>query len=147
MQIRAATHEDVPALSRLIERSIRQLNAKEHSAESMELVCALFTEERLHLDLQRRDMFILKNHEQPIGTISHGGGKLHSLFVEPEQARRGYGSQLVCHIEDFARSRNLQKLSLNASLTAIPFYEKLGYIKLNEFRVDFGSMWAMEKVL
>ena len=147
MKIRAVTHEDVPALSRLIERSIRLINAKEHSAESVELVCALFTEERLHRDLNRRDMFILENHELPIGTISLGDGKLHSLFVEPEQAGKGYGSQLVCYIEYFARSRNLRKLSLNSSLTAVPFYEKLSYIKLNEVRVDFGSMWAMEKNL
>ena len=143
MKIRAATSEDIPALCGLIERSIRQLNAKEHSPEAMELVCALFTEDRLHRDLQRRDMFILENHELLIGTISLGDGKLHSLFVEPDQARKGYGSQLVSHIEDFAHSRNLQKLSLNVSLTAIPFHEKLGYLKLNEVRVDFGLMWAM----
>ena len=147
MKIRAVTVRDIPALQRLIGRSIRQLNAKEHSAESMELVCALFTEERLHRDLNRRDMFILENHELPIGTISLGDGKLHSLFVEAEQAGKGYGSQLVCYIEYFARSRNLRKLSLNSSLTAVPFYEKLSYIKLNEVRVDFGSMWAMEKNL
>ena len=92
-------------------------------------------------------MFIIENPKLPIGTRSLGDGKLHSLFVEPEQAGKGYGRQLVTHIEDFARSRNLQKLSLNASLTAIPFYEKLGYLKLKEVRVDFGSMWAMEKLL
>ena len=147
MKIRAVTSEDIPALRGLIERSIRQLNAKEHSPESMQLVCALFTEERLHRDLQRRDMFILENHQLPIGTISFGDGKLHSLFVEPDQACRGYGSQLVTYIEDVARSRNLHKLSLTASLTATPFYEKLGFIKLNEVKVDFGSMWAMEKQL
>ncbi|MDP8998103.1 MAG: GNAT family N-acetyltransferase [Pseudomonadota bacterium] len=145
MKIRAAISEDIPTLRALIERSIRRLNAKEHSPESMELVCSLFTEERLHRDLQRRDIFIMENHELPVGTISLGEGKLHSLFVEPEHAGKGYGSRLVTHIEEFARSRKLRKLSLNASLTAIPFYEKMGYRKLNEVKVDFGSMWAMEK--
>ena len=147
MSIRPATVKDIPALSDLIVRSIRVLNANEHTPDALERVCALFSEERLNRDLLRRDMFILEDEGPLIGTISLGGGMLHSLFVEPAQASKGHGRLLVNHIEKYARSKHLEKLSLRASLTAVPFYQKLGYIKLSEVKVDFGSTWEMEKVL
>ena len=147
MSIRSATVKDIPALSELIVRSIRVLNANEHTSDALELVCALFSEKRLNRDLLRRDMFVLEDEGLLIGTISLGGGMLHSLFVDPIQACKGHGRLLVNHIERYARIKHLEKLSLRSSLTAVPFYQKLGYVKLSEVKVDFGSTWAMEKTL
>lgn len=56
--------------------------------------------------------------------------ELRACYVHPDAARSGVGRCLVRRLEDIARAAGLQKLWLEASLNAAPFYRALGFRSL-----------------
>jgi putative acetyltransferase len=80
-------------------------------------------------------------------TVSLGHGKRHSLFVDPDCQRGGIGRSLVAHMEAHARTIGLVELHLSSSLTAHPFYARLGYRDIRFEPHTDGSTWLMAKPL
>ena len=147
MTIRPAKETDLANLSQLIARSVNTLNASDDSAEDLAFICAKHDEANLLRHLMRREVLVLEIDNKLIGTGSLEGDRLHSLFVEPNIAKMGHGRTLVDHIESLARSKGVSLLKLSSSRTAVLFYEKLGFQKLNFEPREFAPTWAMEKPL
>jgi len=147
MPIRLASIENIPAISALISLSIRTINASEHSADQMAIILRLHDEAHLAGYFDRRQVFVLYEHDQLIGTVALEDATLHTLFVDPPFAKQGHGKALVHHIVELARSRGLETLKVSSSMTAVAFYEKLGFQKKHLRQHDFGTTWAMEKQL
>ena len=145
--IRAAVAADVTAVARLIERAVRVSNVADYEQETIELIVANFTPERFAQKMAQRDVFVGLMEEVLVGTVSLGGDKLHSLFVDPPRQGQGIGRRLVGHLERHAINRGVAELRVSSSITARPFYEKLGYELLTfEARQD-GSTFLMCKRL
>jgi GNAT superfamily N-acetyltransferase len=147
MPIRLASIENIPAISALISRSIRTINANEHSPEQMAIILGLHDEAHFAAYFDRRQVFVLQGLDQLIGTVALEDATLHTLFVDPPFATQGHGKALVHHIVELARSRGLETLKVSSSMTAVAFYEKLGFQKKHLRQHDFGTTWAMEKQL
>jgi putative acetyltransferase len=62
-----------------------------------------------------------------IGALVLAVSELRACYVLPAAARCGIGSALVAEIERIARHHGLTHLELLSSLTAEPFYRRLGY--------------------
>lgn len=147
MPIRRAKESDLALLSQLIVRSVYALNAADDSSEDMAFICAKLDEQNLRWHLQRREVFVLEIESKLAGIVALEGDRLHTLFVEPNFAKNGHGRTLVDHIESLARSKGITLLKISSSRTAVLFYEKLGFQKLNFEPREFASTWAMEKNL
>jgi predicted GNAT family N-acyltransferase len=63
--------------------------------------------------------------------------------------RKGFGIELVKHSEEYVKSQFGKLIWFNARESAVPFYEKLGYIKIGEpFSIaDIGIHYIMKKKL
>ena len=55
------------------------------------------------------------------------GAKIERVAILPTHRRSGYGKALMLFIEEAAKNRGYQTLSLNAQCHAQRFYESLGY--------------------
>src|SRR5919199_2524780 len=53
--------------------------------------------------------------------------RLHDLFVDPDHRRLGIGAALFMAIKTWAGDKGVRYLEWQASLSAVPFYERLGY--------------------
>jgi GNAT superfamily N-acetyltransferase len=53
--------------------------------------------------------------------------RLHDVFVDPDHRRRGIGAALLMAIKTWAGDKGVRYLEWQASLSAVPFYERLGY--------------------
>ncbi|MEM7224600.1 MAG: GNAT family N-acetyltransferase [Pseudomonadota bacterium] len=147
LSIIPATLADAPALSELIQRTIRRTNAADYDPAEIELVCESFAPERIAEIMSRRAVYLAKQDATPVGTVSLGDGKLHALFVDPDLQGQGLGQRLVGHVEARARTCGLQRLEVSSSITALPFYERLGY-RLIEFEPrKIGATYLMWKKL
>ena len=62
-----------------------------------------------------------------IGSLVLQRAELRACYVAPNSSRRGVGSMIVREIERIAQKRELKTLSLDATVTAEPFYAALGY--------------------
>jgi predicted GNAT family N-acyltransferase len=67
----------------------------------------------------------------PVGTGRidlEKGGKVGRVAVLASYRRSGVGTRIMAALEDIARNAKLDGLWFHAQLSAIPFYEALGYI-------------------
>jgi putative acetyltransferase len=62
-----------------------------------------------------------------IGAVVLDRRELRACYVAPHATRRGVGAQIVRRIEQTARDNRLNALWLDSSVTAEPFYARLGY--------------------
>ena len=53
--------------------------------------------------------------------------RLHDLFVRPDHRGRGIGAAIFQAAREWARQEGVRYLEWQASLSAVPFYERLGY--------------------
>jgi putative acetyltransferase len=144
-QIRRATANDATALSALIQDAVRTSNSRDYSKATIELICANFTREKVIGKMTQRDVFVAFNDHGIVGTISRSNSKLHSMFVSPRHQGGGIGRSLVEYLERHAVSMGVSDLWLSSSITAKPFYLKLGYELVQfEERPD-GSTFLMKK--
>ncbi|TKC18318.1 GNAT family N-acetyltransferase [Robertmurraya kyonggiensis] len=98
-------------------------------------------EEIDHLEAESTH-FILWDDHDPIGAgrfrVVEGYGKVERICVLQEKRKGGAGKVIMEGIEEYAKSRGLNKLKLNAQTHAIPFYSKLGYEVISEEFLDAG---------
>jgi N-acetylglutamate synthase-like GNAT family acetyltransferase len=146
--IRRADAADAQILSALIQRTVQFSNAADYDAATIEAICKNFTPALVLEKMAARDVFVAHTPDGDLcGTISLGNGKLHSLFVDPDRQRAGMGRQLVVYLEQHARRSGLRELHLSSSLTARPFYARLGYQDIRFEPCPDGSTWLMMKAL
>jgi len=95
-----------------------------------------------------REMFVVEMDGSVVGTVSRDGNKVFTLFVNPDVAGQGIGSQLMSHIEQLAAVENYQYLETGASITAHDFYRKRGYKDVRETMTeDSGLNYILQKPL
>lgn len=84
--------------------------------------------------------FIVYEKGIPIGAarfrLVDGRGKVERVCVIMKYRIKGVGRLIMSKIEDYAQSIQVNKLILNAQLSALPFYEKLGYIAYGDIFLD-----------
>jgi putative acetyltransferase len=61
-----------------------------------------------------------------------GSGYIDMMFVDPRCARRGVASALLARVFDVANERKVDELSVHASVTARPFFERHGFFVIEE---------------
>jgi predicted GNAT family N-acyltransferase len=66
------------------------------------------------------------------------GGKVGRVAVVATHRRAGVGKALMERLHAVARERNHRRLWCNAQLTAVPFYERLGYVSSGPSFVEAG---------
>lgn len=150
-KIRQASLHDRGALETLIDRSVRQLGARDYTVEQIEgaLRGAFGVDTQL---IQDGTYFVVESEGQVIGcggwsrrrTLFGGDnhtarsaaeldprvepGKIRAFFVAPEQARKGIGTIILKRCEVDAQSSGFSRLELMATLPGARFYAKHGYV-------------------
>lgn len=74
--------------------------------------------------------------------------KLRQMAVGDEQQGKGIGRQIVAYAEEIAKGKGYKQITMHARMTAIPFYQKLGY---TEYGAEFEEVTiphvAMQKTI
>ena len=104
-------------------------------------------EQRVPLELEFDDRDERCHHvlaldgNQPIGTARLDldyDGKVGRLAVLARHRRDGVGRALMDRLHEVARARGARRLWCHAQLTAVPFYERLGYRSLGPVFEEAG---------
>jgi GNAT superfamily N-acetyltransferase len=156
-RLRIATHEDIPMLQDLIEKSVRVLQRKDYSVQQLEaaLGTAYGVDTQLIAD---ETYYVVEAKTVSGGTMiaacggwsvrktlygsDHGpyrdselldpardAAKIRAFFVHPDWARRGLASLILKTCEDAAYARGFRRLEMGATLTGVPMYAARGYVQ------------------
>lgn len=144
LQIRPARAEEAAALAVLIRSTVAISNAPDYPPAVLAGVLASFTPAAVAEQIARRRVFVAEAGGVLLGTAALDGDQVRSVFVAPAAQGRGTGRALMAGIEQAARAAGVTRLRVPASLTALGFYQRLGYRLLGEFRDGEERGWRLE---
>jgi GNAT superfamily N-acetyltransferase len=127
--IRAASEVDASAIAELCQRTVRETNAADYTPEAIERIVAFFAAAEVLRRMADRKVFVACDGEMLAGTASLGPDKVHTVFVHTGLQQRGVGRRMMAFVEDVARGEGRRALALSSSITAVPFYARLGYVE------------------
>jgi len=146
MNIRAYQGTDAAEVGRLIADTFRQFNLSyaPHSEQEKLLgpfrhAYSLDTEHQQRVAATIAAPLLLVAEEERtgriLGILRGSPGRLHSLFVHGDVHRRGIGRGLMAAFERSTQGAGVNRITLQATLYAVPFYQRLGYERSTGVRV------------
>jgi putative acetyltransferase len=123
--IRLAQLEDFNQIIELQTRSLKILCSQDYSWEQLESLA----NDQKHWVGYDETIFIAEYDGRLVGfsSLLNSSPEISGLYVTPELARKGVGTQLLAVVEKAAIKRRERFLKVVSSLTAVPFYEAKGY--------------------
>ncbi len=73
------------------------------------------------------------------GRITQGLGHVRHVATDARAARRGIGRAVMGRVMEDAWDAGTRRLSSLSTLTAVPFYEALGFRALRPLNLSFGA--------
>lgn len=164
VRVRRATYADVPQLSGVIERSVRELQS--HDYTDLQIEGALETVFGVDTTLIDDGTYLVVETESKSEIVACGGwskrktlfggdrwtrreddqldpavdaAKIRAFFVHPEWARRGLGTLLLESCEDAARAAGFRRFEMGATLTGVRLYERRGYTAVDRVAVPLAN--------
>jgi GNAT superfamily N-acetyltransferase len=127
LTIRRATDKDADAVSRVIIATLRETNARDYTPDIIARVEQSFSPPAMLEFFRTRRVFVAVLGETLAGTASLDGETVRSMFVDPPFQGHGIGRRLMSEVEQTARADGVVTLTVPSSVTAEPFYARLGY--------------------
>ena len=139
--------KDIKKISKMIIRNLIEINAKKMAKD--------FEPQKLKETFKnRKKVYVAIEDGEIVGTAGadtswYNKDELYILtvFVKPEKHGYGIGKALIGKIEKYAKSQQVKKLIVPASITGHEFYYKLGYrYKNGKKKLNEENIYMMEKL-
>lgn len=127
--IRKAEVDDADEIMKLHERSVLGLCQNDYSPEQLQGWVQSSTLEKYQQRLRLHSSWIAEIDSQTVGYVrwNQATNELCSIFVDPQHARQGIATKLMCLAYEDATKSGVKEMWLDASLTAVPFYKAQGW--------------------
>jgi N-acetylglutamate synthase-like GNAT family acetyltransferase len=129
--VRRARKEDDEAIRRMHVASIRELCRAHYRPEEIEAWAAPRGINFYVKAIEGKEFYVAEDGGEIIGfgTLNLEGGEVEAVYVHPAAIRRGVGLKLLRTLEERARVGGLKSLHLCASLNAVGFYARAGFVQ------------------
>lgn len=81
------------------------------------------------------------------GAIDLATGELDAIFVSPRHMRRGFARSMLIFLERLAFQESLPRLRLEATLNAVEFYLRHGFVKVRDAKYHSPRGFFMDCVV
>jgi putative acetyltransferase len=129
VKVRPFRPTDTSVLARLFFDTVHIINSADYSPEQI----AAWAPEPADLDhwrarLNSHRVFVAENNGEILGFITfEASGHLDHLYVHHRFQRQGIATALCERVEREARAHAIERIFTEASITARPFFERIGY--------------------
>lgn len=137
MQIRLFSPPDIEQIARLFHETVREVNVRDYSAAQVKAWAPddVFFNDWLN-HCSTRSTFVADDW----GTIAGFGqleanGHIDCFYCHKNYQRQGVGQQIYQAIEAQAKVLEIDRLFVEASITAKPFFEKMGFLEVKEQQI------------
>ena len=153
ISLRPYLPRDLPRLGAITRAAIEDLAAEDYDHEQRAAWASSFEDEgRFGAKLESYVTLVADAGDVVAAYIALKDNEtVELLYVAPEFARRGIATFLCQAMELLAEGRKAGKLKVQASDTAQPLFEALGYVPMQRNTVSLHGQWlantTMEKTL
>lgn len=151
--LRPALPGDTPVLAAIAEAAILGLTGEDYDEDQQEAwAAAAADEEALAARLEGQLVLVATRGGDPAGFVALKDNQLvDMLYVHPDVAGEGIGALLCEAVERLATARGAKSLTVDASDTALGFFQQRGFVPMRRNTVQRGGVWlantTMEKTL
>ena len=147
MYIRKFRNNDSKTLASIIRKCLVTINSKDYSKKIISKMSKKFSPQNIIKLSKTRSIFVAVEELRLIGTASLKKNRILSVFVEPDLHKQGIGRKLVKHLEIIAITWGYNNIEIPSNITAMKFYEKLGYKKIKKNVSRYGIEYKMIKYI
>ncbi len=153
MEIRRFLPEEAEEVSELVIRTLRTTSIRDYSAEYIERIVAASSPEKILERASWTHFYVALDGGRIVGCGAIGPYEgredescLYMVFVAPEYQWHGVGRKIIEALEQDEWFLRADRIEVPASITAVPFYLKLGYDYKTEVREpDEEGLLHLEK--
>ena len=153
LTIRRFEEKDADAVSRLIIRTLREVNVRDYSEDYIEKTVSEMTPDGIKKRASWTHFYVACDTEKIIGCGAIGPywgseteSSLFTIFVLPEYQGNGIGRCIVETLEQDEFALRAKRIEIPASITACEFYRKMGYdYKSGVNQEDEEGLYRLEK--
>lgn len=125
---------DIGGILNVFGRSVSGLCAQDYSPCQISAWLACADAQKWNSAFSNRHTTVAESDGKIIGFCDiENNGHIDRLYVAPEYARNGIGKALL---KDAENAVNTDNIFVEASITAKPFFEKLGYVAIKKQTVE-----------
>lgn len=140
MKIRHAKQEDIPKAYKLVMRGFEKFVAPTIKPKGGNTFRKFNTE-----DGMRKRM---KEKGKIVGYLETNKNSFALFFVQPSKVGKGIGRMLFDKAQNLLKKNGSKFIHVNASLSAVDVYSKLGFKKTTGIRIKDGVIYQpMKKIL
>lgn len=132
INIRVAALGDAPAIFDAHKDSVLSLCRSSYTSAQMETWFEDRTYEIHHPSIQAGQLFIAEKDGRVVGFFGFCPGEVTLLFVRPEAAGGGLGGKLLALAIHNAQAGHADPVIVVATVNSRPFYEKHGFVVVEE---------------
>jgi len=129
MKIRRATIADLDEIAQLYRDTIIAVDAKDYTKEQIEAWASTYNnQEGWVRRMEEQDFLVAIIDHKIVGFASIDKfGYFDLLYVHKDCQRQGIATELAAKIEGIAKELELSEITVQSSIIAKPFFERLGY--------------------
>jgi len=140
--IRKAQQDDRSSIGNVHAAAVAGISTPLYTPEELQAWAIPKTPEDYETLISEREFYVAEENGliSGFGVLNKDIGLIEAVYVRPNVGRRGVGLELISALEETAIAHGLKCLRLNASLNAVPFYEKAGYVasERSTYRLSTG---------
>jgi len=146
MKIRRFEIKEAKAASNLIQQTLKQSNSRDYNKDIINNLCELYSPSGMEELSRERQLYVAISGKRIVGIGGIFKDTISCLFVDPNSQEKGIGTGIMEVLEEKAREAGFKMTRLFSSLTALTFYEKMGYQKSGVNKDErYGITWEMKK--
>ena len=152
--IRRFNTDDAVTVSEMIARTLRVSNSADYASDYLEDLVLRHSPEFITDRALKTHFYVIEDGKEIVGCGAIGKipgkedeSRLYTVFVSPEKQGKGLGRRLIGALEKDELFIRARRVEVPASITALEFYKKLGYVP--EYGVtgpDANGLYRLEKI-
>ena len=140
--IESIKHDELIAAGNLIKEVFDEFILKDYSNDGIDYFYKRISCQSIFDRIQAGNRIYVFKHDNNItGYIEISGlNHIYLLFVKKEFQKQGIAAELIDSVIVYIKSKNpmVEDLTVNSTLNALKFYEKLGFKKIADYQAKNG---------
>lgn len=153
MKIKKAIISDIPIIKKIAEKAWRP--TYEHiltERQTLYMLDLMYNSLTLENQINGNIAFFMVDLGQKtvgyfsVEILNEQKVKLHKLYLDPTQKQQGLGKKIIQFIRDWTLTNQRESIILNVNKnnSAVQFYQKMGFIIIEELILDIGEGYVMD---